>query len=111
MAADRKDVMPGKRQSSAETSAAIARVDSQLEQPIPSALADAVLDRVLQCIDLNGLQQKVLDDAATRLAQTVRVDKLTERIVAQQEQELSERLFERVLEEFALGARTSATGV
>ena len=67
-----------------------------------------MLARVLQQVNLEGLREKVLDEAATRLARSVQIDKIIERIVGQSEQHLSDQLSERVLEHIALGAPQDA---
>ena len=98
--------MPAKKHVNSETNAVVPSKVARVEPtpPIADALTNAVLDRVLQRINFDGLREKVLDAAATRLAQNVHVDSLIEHVVGQSEQHLSDRLSERVLEHIALGA-------
>ena len=98
--------MPAKKQVNSETNAPAPSTVALVEPipPVAEALANAVLGRVLQQVNLEGLREKVLDEAATRLARSVQIDKIIERIVGQSEQHLSDRLSERVLEHIALGA-------
>ena len=102
--------MPTNRQVNSATNASapstVALVEPTL--PVADALANAVLRRVLQQVNLEGLREKVLDEAATRLARSVQIDKILDRIVGQSEQHLSDQLFERVLEYIALGAPQDA---
>ena len=82
-----------------------------LAEPIPpvaEALANAVLARVLQQVNLGGLRERVLDEAATRFAWSVQVDEIIERIVGQSERQLSAQLSELVIEHIALGAPKDA---
>ena len=98
--------MPTKKQINSETNALVP-IKAALAEPIPpitDALTNAVLDRVIQRVNLDGLREKVLDEAAARLAQNVHVDSLIKYIVGQSEQHLADRLSERVLEHIALGA-------
>ena len=76
--------------------------------PVADALANAVLGRVLQQVNLAGLREKVLDEAATRLARSVQIDKIVDRIVGQSEQHLSDQLSERVIEYIAIGTPQDA---
>ena len=82
-----------KQQATKETTVVPNRADTgEVIQPPPpaDALANAVLDRVLQRIDIDGLLQKVLDEAATRLAKSIHIESLIESVVGQQEQQLTE---------------------
>ena len=89
--------MPTNRQANSATNASapstVALVEPAL--PVADALANAVLGRVLQQVNLEGLREKVLDEAATRLAGNVQIDKIIDRIVGQSEQRLSDQLSER----------------
>ena len=98
--------MPAKKQVNSETNALVPSKAALAETipPITDALTNAVLDRVIQRVGLDGLREKVLDEAAARLAQNVHVDSLIKYIVGQSEQHLADRLSERVLEHIALGA-------
>ena len=98
--------MPTKKYANSETNAPAPSTVALIEPtpPVAEALASAVLARVLRQVNLEGLREKVLDKAATRLARSVQIDKIIERIVGQSEQHLSDRLSERVLEHIALGA-------
>ena len=81
-----------------------------LAEPIPpvaDALANAVL---LQQVNLGGLRERVLDEAATRLARSVQVDEIIERIVGQSERQLSAQLSELVIEHIALGTDAPTEG-
>ena len=102
--------MPTNRQVNSATNASapstVALVEPTL--PVADALANAVLGRVLQQVNLEGLREKVLDEAATRLARSVQIDKILDRIIGQSEQHLSDQLSERVLEYIALGAPQDA---
>ena len=102
--------MPAKKQFNSETNALAPSAVALIEPtpPVAEALANAVLARVLQQVNLEGLREKVLDEAATRLARSVQIDKIIERIVGQSEQHLSDQLSERVLEHIALGAPQDA---
>ena len=107
-----------KKQATKETTVVTIQADTgeivQPPAPLADALANAVLDRVLQRIDLDGLLQKVLDEAATRLAKGIHIESLIESVVGQHEQELTERLAGRVLERIAQGApreQASSSGV
>ena len=105
--------MPAKKQATKETTVVTINADTgEIVQPPPpaaDALANAVLDRVLQRIDLDGLLQKVLDEAATRLAKSIHVENLIESVVGQHERQLSDRLAERILEHFVHGASCEQT--
>ena len=102
--------MPTNRQANSATNASapstVALVEPTL--PVADALANAVLGRVLQQVNLAGLREKVLDEAATRLARNVQIDKLIDRIVGQSEQRLSDQLSERVIEYVAFGTPQDA---
>ena len=102
--------MPAKKQVNSETNTLVPSTAALVEPipPVTEALANAVLARVLQQVNLEGLREKVLDEAATRLARSVQIDKIIERIVGQSEQHLSDQLSERVLEHIALGAPQDA---
>ena len=84
-----------------------------LAEPIPpvaDALANAVLARVLQQVNLGGLRERVLDEAATRLARSVQVDEIIDHIVGQSERQLSAQLSELVIEHIALGTDAPTEG-
>ena len=100
-----KRQMPAKKQVNSETNALVPSKAALAETipPINDALTNAVLERVIQRVNLDGLRDKVLDEAAARLAQHVHVDTLIQHIVGQSEQHLADRLSERVLEHIALG--------
>ena len=100
--------MPKQANSATNASApsTVALVEPTL--PVADALANAVLGRVLQQVNLEGLREKVLDEAATRLAGNVQIDKIIDRIVGQSEQRLSDQLSERVIEYVAFGAPQDA---
>ena len=102
--------MPSNKQANSETNATAPSTVALVEliPPVAEALANAVLGRVLQQVNLEGLREKVLDEAATRLAQSVQIDKILDRIIGQSEQHLSDQLSERVLEYIALGAPQDA---
>ena len=102
------DPMPKQANSATNASApsTVALVEPTL--PVADALANAVLGRVLQQVNLEGLREKVLDEAATRLAGNVQIDKIIDRIVGQSEQRLSDQLSERVIEYVAFGAPQDA---
>jgi hypothetical protein len=105
MTGDIKNAMPAKKQATKRTTVVTLDADAaNLVQPPPAAdapLANEVLDRVLQRLDLDGLLQKVMDEAAIRLAKRIHVDSLIESLVGQHEQQLSDRLAQRILEHFA----------
>ena len=92
--------MPTNRQVNSATNASapstVALVEPTL--PVADALANAVLGRVLQQVNLEGLREKVLDEAATRLARSVQIDEIIERIVGQSERQLSAQLSELVID-------------
>ena len=98
--------MPTKKQANSETNALVPSKAALAETipPINDTLTNAVLERVIHRVNLDGLREKVLDEAAARLAQNVHVDTLIKYIVGQSEQHLADRLSERVLEHIALGA-------
>jgi len=103
--ASNKGQMPSKKPANSETNALVPSKAALAEiiPPINDALTNAVLERVIQRVNLDGLRDKVLDEAAARLAQSVHVDTLIQHIVGQSEQHLADRLSERVLEHIALG--------
>ena len=103
--ASNKGQMPSKKPANSETNALVPSKTALAEiiPPISDALTNAVLERVIQRVNLDGLRDKVLDEAAARLAQSVHVDTLIQHIVGQSEQHLADRLSERVLEHIALG--------
>ena len=102
--------MPANKQVNSETNAPAPSTVALVEPipPVAEALANAVLARVLQQVNLGGLRERVLDEAATRLARSVQVDELIERIVGQSERQLSAQLSELVIEHIALGAPKDA---
>ena len=102
--------MPAKKQFNSETNALAPSAVALIEPipPVAEALANAVLARVLQQVNLAGLRERVLDEAATQLARSVQVDAIVERIIGQSERQLSEQLSELVLEHIALGAPKDA---
>ena len=105
--------MPAKKPVNSEPNAPAPSTVALVERtpPVAEALANAVLTRVLQQVNLGGLREKVLDEAATRLAQSVKIDEIIERIVGQSERQLSAQLSKLVLEHIALGApRDEPTG-
>ena len=63
---------------------------------------DAIFDKVIDQLDLPGLAQKVATEAAAKLIAQVRVETLVETVMHQEEQTLSARLVERVLDRLAL---------
>ena len=64
-----------------------------------SALVDAILDRVVEQLDLPGLAEKIIDDVATKLASRVTVESLTHAVMHPGEEEaLAQKLLERALE-------------
>ena len=101
--------MPAKRQDNCVTNTLVPSAATLVETPPPvtealaDALTNAVLDRVIQQVNLDSLREKVLDEAATRLARNVHIDRLIEHVVGQSEQRLTDRLSQRVLEHIALG--------
>ena len=60
--------MPAKKQVNSETNAQVPSKVALAETipPITDALTNAVLDRVIQRVNLDGLREKVLDEAAAR---------------------------------------------
>ena len=108
--ASNKGQMPAKKQVNSATNAPAPSTVALVEPipPVAEALANAVLARVLQQVNLGGLRERVLDEAATRLARSVQVDELIERIVGQSERQLSAQLSELVIEHIALGAPKDA---
>ena len=67
-----------------------------------AAFQETIFGKVLGQLDLPGLAQKVAEDAATRLAAQVRVETLVEAVVREEEQNLSTKLVERLLDRLAL---------
>ena len=63
---------------------------------------DAIFDKVIDQLDVPGLAQKVATEAAAKLIAQVRVETLVETVMHQEEQTLSTRLVERVLDRLAL---------
>ena len=63
----------------------------------PDNAIDSILDKVVDRIDLTGLEQKLVDQLSVKLGSTIRVDQLADTILGHRAEELSERLIERVL--------------
>ena len=61
-------------------------------------LQEAIIERVLQLINLEGLTNQILDEVAKKYAAQVRVDQLIEMMLHEEEQVLSEKLAAKVLE-------------
>ena len=108
--ASNKGQMPAKKPVNSEPNAPSPSTVALVERtpPVADALANAVLARVLQQVNLEGLRERVLDEAATRLARSVQVDEIIERIVGQSERQLSAQLSELVIEHIAIGAPKDA---
>ena len=61
-------------------------------------LQEAIIERVLEFINLEGLTKQILDEVAKKYAAQVRVDRLIEMMLHEEEHVLTEKLAAKVLE-------------
>ena len=78
--------------ASQEAASEVAHVSDTRER-----LQEAILERVLELINLEGLTRQILDEVAKKYAAQVRVDQLIEMLLHEEEQVLSEKLAAKVL--------------
>ena len=101
--------MPTKRTYSAasEAASAPAAITSEAEASQEAAsniacdsdtrekLQEAIIERVLEFINLEGLTKQILDEVAKKYAAQVRVDRLIEMMLHEEEHVLTEKLERR----------------
>ena len=76
-------------------------------EPTGPTLVDSILDKVVDCVDIDGLSSQLADRLAHRLGSAVSVDSLADAILSQHTEELSRRLPERLTERLARSMSTA----
>jgi hypothetical protein len=87
--------MPSKKESA--EAAREAKPQSKLQSVTREELHDAILERVLQSLDIDGLSASIVDAVATHFAGQVRVEDLIQSLLRQESQELTDKLARQVL--------------
>ena len=60
-------------------------------------LIDGLIDKVIERIDMAGLEQTLVEQLSVKLGGTIRVENLADTILGRRTEELSEKLTERLL--------------
>ena len=67
-------------------------------QPPPDRTINAILDRVIEHIDLTGLEQKLVEQLSVKLGSNIRIEQLADAILGRRTEELSDRLMEKIID-------------
>ena len=86
------------QEAASNVAAQEARRTAACDSDTREKLQEAIIERVLEFINLEGLTKQILDEVAKKYAAQVRVDRLIEMMLHEEEHVLTEKLAAKVLE-------------